>query len=279
MQTIQLINGTQIPQIGFGTWQIPSGIIGYESVLSALEVGYRHIDTAASYYNEESVGKAIADSAIDREKLFITTKLHNSDHGYELTRVGFLKSLEALGLDYVDLYLIHWPNPIAHRHHWQEANAGSWKAMEEFYEQGLIKAIGISNFDKRHIETLLQTATIAPMVNQIRLFAGEQQPDLVRYCKEKGMVLQAYSPLGTGTLLKSPVIAKIAQNHSKTVAQISLRYLVQKGFVVLPKTIRKEIMVENLAIFDFALNDDEMTKLDAMENIVGPTRNPDEANF
>ncbi|MDX9915459.1 MAG: aldo/keto reductase, partial [Sphaerochaeta sp.] len=255
MQTIKMTNGIEIPQIGFGTWQMPSGTITRESVRFALEAGYRHIDTAAAYYNEESVGQGIAESGIARSEIFLTTKLHNEDHGYELTRAGFEKSLKALGVDYIDLYLIHWPNPIAHRHHWQEANAGSWRAMEEFYRAGLVKSIGISNFAERHIEELMKSATITPMVNQIRLFAGERQEALVSYCRNMGMVLEAYSPLGTGNLLKNPTIAAVARAHGRSGAQISLRYLIQKGFVVLPKSIRDETIRENLNVFDFSLSE------------------------
>lgn len=279
MEKIQLSNGIEIPQIGFGTWQIPSGTVIRESVRSAFDAGYRHIDTAAAYFNEEGVGQAIAESGLTRSELFITTKLHNEDHGYDLTMKGFEKSLKALGLDYVDLYLIHWPNPIAHRHHWQEANAGSWKAMEELHKAGLIKAIGLSNFQIRHIEELMKSATITPMVNQIRLFAGEQQSELVSYCKKMGMVIEAYSPLGTGNLLKNETIASLAERYGKSAAQISLRYLVQKGFVVLPKSIRDETIRENLTVFDFTLTEETMDLLDRMENTVSETRNPDDAPF
>ncbi len=279
MQTIKMTNGIEIPQIGFGTWQMPSGTITRESVRFALEAGYRHIDTAAAYYNEESVGQGIAESGIARSEIFLTTKLHNEDHGYELTRAGFEKSLKALGVDYIDLYLIHWPNPIAHRHHWQEANAGSWRAMGEFYRAGLVKSIGISNFAERHIEELMKSATITPMVNQIRLFAGERQEALVSYCRNMGMVLEAYSPLGTGNLLKNPTIAAVARAHGRSGAQISLRYLIQKGFVVLPKSIRDETIRENLNVFDFSLSEGDMETLDRMENTVGPTSNPDMTSF
>lgn len=279
MQKITMSNGVQIPQIGFGTWQIPSGIVTRDSIRLALEAGYRHIDTAAAYFNEKSVGEGIAESGIARGEIFLTTKLHNEDHGYDLTRAGFEKSLKALGVDYIDLYLIHWPNPIAHRHHWQEANAGSWRAIEEFYRAGVVKSIGVSNFAERHLEELMKSAEIAPMVNQIRLFAGERQEALVSSCRKRGMVLEAYSPLGTGNLLKNETIATVAAAHGKSAAQISLRYLVQKGFVVLPKSIREETIRENLAIFDFSLTGEEMHLLDGMENSVGETRNPDEAPF
>lgn len=279
MNTLRMSNGVEIPQIGFGTWQIPSGIVTRQSVAFALEAGYRHIDTAAAYQNEAGVGQAITDSGLDRSEIFITTKLHNNDHGYELTRIGFEKSLKALGVDYVDLYLIHWPNPIAHRHHWKEANAGSWKAMEEFYRAGLIRSIGLSNFQRHHIEALMQEATVTPHVNQIRLFAGERQEQLVAYCTSMNMVLEAYSPLGTGNLLSNPTIALLAERYHKSAAQISLRYLLQKGFVVLPKSVRETTIRENLDVWGFELDAEAMALLDRMENSVGLTRNPDEAPF
>lgn len=279
MQTVKMNNNLEIPQIGFGTWQIPEGKVAYESVRYALEVGYRHIDTAAAYGNEVSVGKAIQESGIAREEIFLTTKLHNNDHGYEQTQEAFWESLRKLGTDYVDLYLIHWPNPIASRSHWQDANRGSWKAMEEFVEKGLIKSIGISNFKEHHIESLLEKAEIKPQVNQIRLFAGEQQRPLVQYCKDKQMVLEAYSPLGTGALLTSSLVQGIAEEVGKSPAQVCLRYNIQKGYVVLPKSVTPSSILQNKDIFDFTLDDKQMAQLDAMENICGPTQNPDETSF
>ncbi|MGH0052816.1 MAG: aldo/keto reductase, partial [Sphaerochaetaceae bacterium] len=239
MQTLKMNNDLQIPQVGFGTWQIPEGKVAYESVRYALDVGYRHIDTAAAYGNEESVGKAIRESGIPREEIFLTTKLHNNDHGYEQTKRGFLESFRKLQSNYIDLYLIHWPNPIAARSHWQDANRGSWKAMEEFVQQGLVKSIGISNFREHHIESLLEKAVIVPQVNQMRLYAGEQQQKLIQYCRDKKMILEAYSPLGTGALLSSALIQRIATEVDKSPAQVCLRYDVQKGYVVLPKSVTR----------------------------------------
>ncbi len=272
-------NTIPIPQIGFGTWQINEGREAYESVRYALEVGYRHIDTASAYENEESVGRAIKESGIAREDIFLTTKLHNNDHGYGRTRDAFLESLRKLDTDYVDLYLIHWPNPIASRSHWQEANRESWKAMEEFVREGLIKSIGISNFREHHIESLLEKAEISPQVNQIRLYAGEQQEKLVRYCRDKKMVLEAYSPLGTGALLSSELVRTIAGETGKSSAQVCLRYNIQKGHVVLPKSVTPASIEQNIDIFDFSLNEQQMKLLDEMENICGGTQNPDETSF
>ena len=180
-----LSNGVEIPCIGFGTWQTPDGDVAREAVKSAIKAGYTHIDTAQAYGNEESVGQGIKESGVAREDLFITTKLWNMSHSYELCKRDFEESLKKLGLDYVDLYLIHWPNPITFRDHWQEANAETWKAMEELYKEGKIRAIGISNFRQHHIDELLKTAEIKPMVNQIRLCPGETQDELVEYSRSK----------------------------------------------------------------------------------------------
>ncbi|HOE89981.1 MAG TPA: aldo/keto reductase [Sphaerochaeta sp.] len=271
-------NGVKIPVVGFGTWQV-SPDEAYESVRSALEVGYRHIDTAAAYENEAEVGQAITDSGIRREEIFVTTKLWNAVRGYKETLQAAKESMEKLQVEYLDLYLIHWPNPAAHRHWWKEANAESWKAMEELYENGAIKAIGISNFEERHIEALLASAQVIPHTNQIRLFAGEQQRTLVAYCRNKGMITEAYSPLGVGGILSNEVIGRIAKETKRTPAQVALRYNLQKDHVVLPKSVHRDRMVENLNLFDFELSREQMISLDALPNTISATRNPDEVPF
>ncbi|GAY72076.1 oxidoreductase of aldo/keto reductase family, subgroup 1 [Lentilactobacillus kosonis] len=225
--TYTLYNGVKIPQVGFGTWQSADGDEAYQAVKWALEAGYRHIDTAAAYGNEESVGKAIKDSGIPREELFITTKLWNDDHGYEETKEAFGKSLEKLGLDYVDLYLIHWPNPAKFRDNWKEANAGSWKAFEEFYENGTAKAIGVSNFRPKHLDALLETAKIKPMVNQMFINPSDTQPGVVDYDNDHDILTEAYSPLGTGAIFKIPELKEIADKYSKSPAQVVLRWSLQ----------------------------------------------------
>ncbi len=271
-------NGVKIPVVGFGTWQV-SPDEAYESVRSALEVGYRHIDTAAAYENEAEVGQAITDSGIRREEIFVTTKLWNAVRGYKETLQAAKESMEKLQVEYLDLYLIHWPNPAAHRHWWKEANAESWKAMEELYENGLIKAIGISNFEERHIEALLASAQVIPHTNQIRLFAGEQQRTLVAYCRNIGMITEAYSPLGVGGILSNEVIGRIAKETKRTPAQVALRYNLQKDHVVLPKSVHRDRMTENLNLFDFELSREQMISLDALPNTISATRNPDEVPF
>ena len=279
MQSITLTNNVAVPQIGFGTWQVKEGEEAYESVRSALAYGYRHIDTASGYGNEESVGRAIKDSGIDRSELFITTKLSNHDHGYENTLRAFQKSLSNLGLSYVDLYLVHWPNPLYFRDEWEEANAGTWKAFESFYQMGQTRSIGISNFRERHIKVLLDKATILPQINQIRLFPGEQQEELVQFCKSLGMAIEAYSPLGTGKIFSSVPLQSIAKSMDKTVAQICIRYCLQKGNIALVKSVTPSFIQQNLEVFDFSLDQTTMKTIDALENICGPTLNPDVAEF
>ncbi|MFW7395379.1 aldo/keto reductase, partial [Vagococcus fluvialis] len=197
LDSYELSNGLNIPKIGFGTWQTPDGDVAESSVTHALKAGYRHIDTAAIYGNEESVGRAIKKSGIDRSELFITTKLWNNNHSYEKAKLAIDESLAKLDLDYVDLYLIHWPNPVDLRPDFATGNAESWRAMEEAVAEGKIKAIGVSNFHPHHIDALLKTAKIKPVVNQIFLNPSDMQPEIVSYCREKDILLEAYSPLGT----------------------------------------------------------------------------------
>lgn len=213
MNSYTLSNNVTIPELGFGTWQTPDGDVAVASVKKALEVGYRHIDTAQGYKNEASVGQAIKESGIPREELFLTTKLWNANHSYDLVMSSFEESLEKLQTDYIDLFLIHWPNPVAFRDNWQTANAETWRAFEELYQAGKIKAIGVSNFLPHHFEELKKTATIFPMVNQIFLAPGELQEEVVTYCQEHDVLLEAYSPLGTGKIFDVPEMKALAEKH------------------------------------------------------------------
>lgn len=274
-----LKNGVKIPCIGFGTWQTPNGEIATSSVREAIQVGYRHIDTASAYENEESVGRGIRESGIDRSEIFITTKLWNVDHGYESTLHAFDASMKRLGIDYCDLYLIHWPNPAMYRDCWQQKNAKTWKAMEKLYNEGRIRAIGISNFLPHHIDTLLLTANIMPTVNQIRLHPAEAQSDLVSYCQKYGILMEAYSPLGTGALLAQPEIIAMAQKYSKSPAQICLRWNLQMGFLPLPKSITAERIRENAQIFDFELCAEDIATLKLLEGRLGYFNHPDKVDF
>lgn len=279
-----LSNGVKMPCLGFGTWQSSDGEEAYNAVLSALRLGYRHIDTAAAYGNEKSVGRAIADflkeSSVKRSDLFITTKLWNEDHGYENAKKAIEVSLEKLGLDYLDLYLIHWPNPVKFRSCWQKANAESWAAMEEAVDAGKIRAIGISNFCERHIDELLKTAKIKPMVNQIKVCPGQPQKQLADYSRSLGMVVEGYSPLGTGGIFKNAEIKQLAEKYGRTVAQVCIRWCLQQGVVPLPKSVNPARIEENSKIFDFNLSDEDLERIANLKNLeIRPVRNPDEADF
>jgi diketogulonate reductase-like aldo/keto reductase len=279
VDTFTLSNGVQIPCVGFGTWQTPDGEVAVLSVKAALKAGYRHIDTAAIYGNEESVGRAIKESGVPRKEIFLTTKLWNTEHGYDSTLRAFEESAKKLGTDYFDLYLIHWPNPVKFRGNWQQANADTWKAFEELYTAGKVRAIGISNFHERHIEPLLKTAAIAPQVNQIRLCPGNTQDAVVEYSRKKNMLLEAYSPLGVGQLIGSPEIKAFADKYKRSVAQICIRWSLQRGYLPLPKSVTPERIEANTKVFDFELSPDDVGKIAGLTGIGGGDQNPDETDF
>lgn len=277
--TYTLNNGVKIPVVGFGTWQTPDGEVAEKSVLAALNSGYRHIDTAAAYGNEESVGRAIKKSGIRRDELFVTTKLWNSDHGYENTKKAIDTSLMKLGLDYLDLYLIHWPNPVALRDNWAELNSESWQAMEEAQKAGKIRAIGVSNFRKHHLDALLENADVIPAVNQIYLNPSDLESDVRKENDKHQILSEAYSPLGTGDLLGNELVNKLAQEHGKSPAQILIRWSLEHGFLPLPKSVHEEYIKANGQVFDFSLSADEMKLLDGLEGKGNSALDPDQANF
>lgn len=277
--TYTLNNGVKIPVVGFGTWQTPDGEVAEKSVLAALNSGYRHIDTAAAYGNEESVDRAIKKSGIRRDELFVTTKLWNSDHGYENTKKAIDTSLMKLGLDYLDLYLIHWPNPVAMRDNWAELNSESWQAMEEAQKAGKIRAIGVSNFRKHHLDALLENADVIPAVNQIYLNPSDLESDVRKENDKHQILSEAYSPLGTGDLLGNELVNKLAQEHGKSPAQILIRWSLEHGFLPLPKSVHEEYIKANGQVFDFSLSADEMKLLDGLEGKGNSALDPDQANF
>ncbi len=277
--TYRLANGVEIPCLGFGTWQTPDGDTAVQAVQCALDAGYTHIDTAQAYGNEASVGKAIRLSGVPRKDLFITTKLWNKNHSYELAMRSFEESMDKLGLDYLDLFLIHWPNPIAFRDRWQQANAESWKAMEELVETGRIRAIGVSNFLPNHLDALYQTATILPQVNQIRLCPGDTQDETVTYCRDRNMALEAYSPLGTGRIFDVPEMQNLAKKYDRTIAQICIRWSLQRGYLPLPKSVTPSRIRENLKVFDFSLTDEDVRLIADLKGCVGYANDPDTRNF
>ena len=276
--TFTLSNGVNIPCIGFGTWQAPDGDIATEAVKSALKAGYRHIDTAAIYRNEESVGRAIRESGIDRSEIFVTTKLWNKCRSYELAYAAFDRSISKLGLDYVDLYLIHWPASPSQYDNFDEINLSTWKAMTELYKAGRIKSIGVSNFMPHHLEALMKTE-VAPMVNQIEFHPGFIQEETVKYCKENGIPVEGWSPLGSGRVLSDERLIKIAEKYGKSVAQICIRYSLQHGVLPLPKTVTESRIIENANVFDFELSCADMAEIDSYEVFGESGFHPDKADF
>lgn len=255
--TKQLNTGAPIPQVGLGVWQSGRGEETQGAVRAALKHGYRHVDTARIYGNEADVGKAIAASGVPREQVFVTTKLWNDDQGYDSALHAFDKSLDRLGLDYVDLYLLHWP--VAGK------RLDSWRALEKVFAERRARAIGVSNFLRPHLEELLGKAKVVPAVDQIEISPFLQQRDAREVCEQHGIVVEAYSPLTRGQRLDHPVVVEIAKRVQRSPAQVLLRWGVQHGLVVLPKSVHEKRIVENAALFDFALDDAAMTKLDALE--------------
>ncbi|GEN94913.1 aldo/keto reductase [Pediococcus ethanolidurans] len=273
--TYELNNGIKIPIVGFGTWQTPDGDVAEKSVEEAIAAGYRHIDTAFAYQNEKSVGKGIKDSGVARDQLWVTSKLTGSDHSYENAKKAIDTSLNNLGLDYLDLYLIHWPNPVAFRDNWEQANAETWRAMEEAQKAGKIRAIGVSNFRPKHLDALLKTATVTPQVNQIFLNPSDLQPEVVAYNKAHNILSEAYSPLGTGKIFGVEELKTMSEKYGKTVAQVVLRWSLQHGFLPLPKSVHEERIVENTKLFDFAIDENDMKKIDGLRGVAGLATDPD----
>ena len=276
--TFEIYNGVEIPCMGLGTWQSKDDIARI-SVLSALSHGYRLIDTAAAYGNECGVGAGIKESGLAREEIFVTSKLRNADHGYKATLDAFDLTMEKLGLDYLDLYLIHWPNPVQFRSTWKKAMQDTWKAFEELYKAKKIRAIGISNFMPHHIEALMKTAEIKPMVNQLKLCPGITQKEVVEYCNENGILVEAYSPFGTGAIFASEEMKKLSIKYNKTIGQLCLRWCLQKGFVSLPKSANPMRIKENTEIFDFEISKEDMDIISGLEGSCGEAPDPDNILF
>jgi diketogulonate reductase-like aldo/keto reductase len=256
--TVALCDGREIPQLGFGVFQIPTGAGTQTAVATALAAGYRHVDTATVYRNEADVGATIRASGLPPDAVWVTTKLANADQGAATARRAFEASLDRLGMDAVDLYLLHWP---------QERRLESWRVLEELHAEGLARSIGVSNFLVGHLDELLAQAAVPPVVNQIELspFLYRSREDIVRRCLEEGIVLEAYSPLTKGRRLDDPTVATIAAEVGRTPAQVLIRWALQKGFVVLPRSSNAERIAENAAVFDFVLDDTQIARLDALD--------------
>ena len=266
---LTLSNGVEIPILGFGTYKMEDDEIVLNSVREAIKAGYRHIDTASFYKNEENVGNGIREglkhTGLKRKDIFVTTKVWNTEQGYENTLNAFNNSLQRLNMDYVDLYLIHWPVTKDYADTWQSRIKETWKAMEKLYKEGKIRAIGVSNFLVHHLEELMSSCEIKPMVNQIEFHPGHNQKETVEFCKKHEIVVEAWSPLGRGVILENEFLSEIAKKYNRTIAQICLRWIIQQGIVTLPKSVTLERIKSNFEIFDFELSEEDMDKITNME--------------
>lgn len=255
---VTLNNGVQMPQIGFGVWQITPDERAEKAVLTAFDDGYRAVDTARIYTNEGGVGAALAASELQRDEVFVTTKLWNNEQGFDSVLRAFDNSLAKLGTDYIDLYLVHWPVPFHDKY------LETWRAFEKLYADGRVRAIGVSNFEPEHLRRLVDSASVVPALNQIELHPYLQQYELRRLHDELGIVTEAWSPLGQGVVVADPRLAEIGGRYGKSAAQVMLRWQIQLGHVVVPKSANPQRIAENIDIFDFVLSDDDMATLDGM---------------
>jgi methylglyoxal/glyoxal reductase len=269
--TVELRNGVKMPYLGLGVYQTREGKEVKEAVRYALEAGYRHIDTASMYGNERGVGEAVAASGVPRSEIFVTSKVWNSDQGYEKTLKAFDKSLKLLGFDYLDLYLIHWPVKGKY--------LDTWKALETLYEQKQIRAIGLSNFHRHHIEDVLNACHIPPMVDQLEFHPFLVQQDLINFCNEQKIQYEAWSPLMRGRIFSVPELQALAKKYRKDVAQLVLRWNLQKGVATIPKSVHKERIISNSRIFDFEIAPEDMEAIGRLDENKRFDADPDFFNF
>lgn len=261
--SITMTNGNEIPALGYGTWQNTNPNECVNGVRTALEIGYRHIDTAQMYKNEELVGEGIRQSGVAREEIFLTSKLDNMNHGYINTKKTIEESLNRLGVSYLDLFLIHWPVVEGHEHNWREENIETWRALEEAHDAGKLKAIGLSNFKVEHLQNLLPHCRIKPMVNQLRLHPGVKQEETVALSREHGMAIEAWSPLSPlPRMQEEERINSMVEKYNKSIAQLLLRYSLQKDYIALTKSVHDDRIQENFDIFDFSITKEDMDYLD-----------------
>lgn len=265
MQYTKLLNNIEIPMLGYGTYKTAADEEGLQMIKDAIKAGYRHIDTAQGYKNEHLVGQAIRESGIPRNQFFVTTKVWNDNQGYDKTKESIEESLNKLNIDYIDLLLIHWPIPQGKNDEWKKLNQETWKAMEEYYEAGLIKAIGVSNFLEHHLNNLLESARIMPMVNQLEIHPYYQQQSTVKFCQDKGIIVESWGPLMRGKAFKDPKLIELAQRNNISVAQLCIRYCLDRNIVTLQKSSKFERMIDNARVFGYHLDEytmNEIAKLD-----------------
>jgi diketogulonate reductase-like aldo/keto reductase len=265
VQRARLTNGVEIPLLGLGTFKVPNEL-AYKVVLQALELGYRHFDTASYYGNEEGVGRAVRDSGVPREEVFVTTKLWNDDHGKKESLAAFDRSLKLLGLDHVDLYLIHWPRG--------ERRLETWRSLERIYEEGRARAIGVSNYTISHLEETIGGSSVVPAVDQVEFSPYLYQKKLLSFCRSKGIVLEAFSPLTRGRKLPDPRLLALARSYGKTPAQMLIRWVLQKDMVVIPKTVHIDRLIENAQVFDFSISPSDEALMDLFDEGLHTTWNP-----
>lgn len=277
-EKILLNNNLEIPHIGFGTWLISdSDAVG--AVCNAIEAGYTMIDTASYYKNETGVGKGIKESKVKREDIFLTSKLWNDDHGYEKAVKAIDCSLKRLEVDYLDMYLVHWPVPADKRECWQEDIADTWRAMEEIYKSGKVKSIGVSNFMPHHLDVIKENCSIMPVVNQIEYHVSFMQEETVDYCKKNNIIIQAWSPLARGGVFEIDIIDELAKKYNKTTAQICLAWEINKGIIPIPKTVNRQRMLENLEALNIILAEEDIKLIDSIKECSNSGHHPDKIAF
>ena len=265
----KLNNGIEIPSIAFGTWKFLDNEETSQIINNAITNGYRYIDTASAYGNEASIGRGIKQSGIDRQSIVIGGKLWNDDRGYEKTIKACYKTIETLNCEYLDVYLIHWPASKAVHDNWKEINNETWKAMEYLYESGLVKAIGVCNFKVNQLESLIENAKIKPMINQVEFHPGVMQKEILEFCKRNSILVEAWSPLGSGKLIKKEQLKEIASKYNKDVAQICIKWCSQNGTLPIPKTSDTDRMKSNLNVFDFTISKEDMEYLNNLPYMAG----------